>query len=108
MKKSTILSVICILLIAISNISAQDSKIPGGDYSAPIGAEVRNGKLVFESQDGNFRWWIDSRIQLDGAMYFENKNQLSNGTYLRRLTFAVKSQLWKDWEAELEIGRAHV
>jgi phosphate-selective porin OprO/OprP len=106
MKKSTILSVICILLIAISNISAQDSKIPGGDYSAPIGAEVRNGKLVFESQDGNFRWWIDSRIQLDGAMYFENKNQLSNGTYLRRLTFAVKSQLWKDWEAELDLDFA--
>mgnify|MGYP001282552887 CR=1 FL=1 len=103
MKKGTILSVAFILFMVMGNIIAQDSRIPGGDYKVPLGGEVRNGKLVFQSEDGEFLWWVDSRIQFDGAMYFENKNQLSNGTYLRRLTFAVKAQLWKDWQAELDL-----
>ena len=42
-------------------------------------------------------------LQIDGAMYFENKNQMSNGTLLRRLTFALKRFLWKDWQAEFDV-----
>ncbi len=101
MKKT--LTVVLAFLFASAIIKAQDSKIPGGDFHKPLDTEVRNGKLVFQSEDGDFMWWIDSRIQLDGAMYFENKNPLSNGTYLRRLTFAVKAQLWKDWNAEVDL-----
>ncbi len=104
MKKALLFSII--LMLYSINIFGQDSRIPGGDYSDPIKTKVMNGKLVFESEDGNFRWWIDSRVQLDGAMYFENKNPLSNGTVFRRLTFAVKSQLWKDWQAELDLDFA--
>lgn len=106
MKKIIIVSILFILSINISSVLAQDSRIPGGDYKVPLAADVVNGKLVFRSEDGNFAWWIDSRIQFDGAMYFENKNPLSNGTYLRRLTFAVKSTLWKDWQAELDLDFA--
>jgi hypothetical protein len=39
----------------------------------------------------------------DAAMYFENKNPLSNGSLFRRNTFAVKATLWEDWQAEWDI-----
>ncbi len=98
--------ILAIFVLSIFRLEAQDAKIPGGDQKVPISTDVKNGKLVFESEDGNFRWWIDSRIQIDGAMYFENKNAMSNGITLRRLTFALKSVLWKDWEAELDVDFA--
>ena len=78
---------------------AQEAKVP-------LGSEARNGKLVFESKDEAFKWWFDSRLQIDGAMYFENKNAMSNGATFRRLTFALKSVLWKDWQSELDVDFA--
>jgi len=101
MKKLVFLFVIMVALIY-----AQDSKIPGGSFKVPLGSEVRNGKLVFSSDDGSFFWWFDSRLQIDAAMYFENKNALSNGSTFRRLTFAMKSQIWEDWNAEFDIDVA--
>lgn len=107
-REKILFAVITAFLVLAGNniIFAQDAKIPGGNQEIPLGAEVKNGKLVFQSDDGNFRWWFDSRIQMDGAIYFENKNAMSNGVTLRRLTFALKSMLWKDWEAELDIDFA--
>lgn len=98
-----ILLLIIFMFLSLSNIFAQDSRIPGGDQKVPMGSEVRNGKLLFSSEDGSFSWWFDSRLQIDGAMYFENKNRMSNGTILRRLTFAMKATLWKDWQAEFDV-----
>lgn len=102
---NSIVLLVCFTMVSIM-VNAQDSRIPGGDQKVPLGAEVRNGKLVFSSDDGEYRWWFDSRIQLDGAMYFENKNAMSNGFTFRRLTFAMKSLLAKDWEAELDLDFA--
>jgi len=104
--KTQLALVIGAMLVSIAVASAQDSRVPGGAQSVPLGAEARNGKPLFESKDGNFQWWFDSRIQLDGAAYFENKNPLSNGTIFRRLTFAFKSVLWKDWQAEMDVDFA--
>ncbi len=95
--------VMALFFLGTAAVMAQDSKVPGGSYSAPLGAQVRNGKMVFESEDGEFRWWFDSRIQMDGAYFFENKNEMSSGFALRRLTFAMKSVLYKYWEAEVDI-----
>ncbi len=104
-KKNIILVIASVMLtvFGFSGLMAQDSKSPGEEYKAPLAAEVRNGKLFFASEDGNFSWWFDSRLQIDGAMYFENKNLMSNGVTLRRLTFALKAILWKDWAAELDV-----
>lgn len=90
-------------IMSVNLIYAQEARVPGGDQKIPLGAEVRNGKLMFEAEDGNFSWWFDSRLQIDGAIYFENKNQMSNGTLLRRLTFAMKAVLWKNWQAEFDM-----
>ena len=94
------------VLIAGTTLFAQDSRIPGGDYAVPLGGNVRNGKMVFQSEDSTYRWWFDSRVQVDGAMYFENKNAMSNGFTFRRLTFALKSVLGKDWESEIDLDFA--
>lgn len=93
-------------VLSIGSVMAQDSKIPGGEEKTILNPEVRNGKLVFESPDKSFQWWFDSRIQLDGAKFFENKNKLSDGTIFRRLTFAMKSVLWTDWQAEIDVDFA--
>ncbi len=105
LRVRSILVFVCLAALSTMML-AQDSRIPGGDQKVPLGAEVRNGKLVFASEDGEYRWWFDSRIQFDGAMYFENKNAMSNGVTFRRLTFALKSLLAKDWEAELDLDFA--
>ena len=94
---------VALLMMSADILFAQDARVPGGEQKTPLGVNARNGKLFFSSEDGNFSWWFDSRLQIDGAMYFENKNQMSNGTLLRRLTFAFKAVLWKDWQAELDM-----
>ncbi|MCU0412353.1 MAG: porin [Bacteroidetes bacterium] len=72
----------------------------------PLGVEARAGKLVFESKDGSMKWWFDSRLQIDFAKYFENKNKLSDGSMIRRATFALKATLWNDWQAEVDFDFA--
>jgi len=105
-RMSSIIAVAVMMVFCVREGVAQDSRIPGGEYEDSIKTTVRNGKLVFESQDGNFRWWIDSRLQIDAAMYFENRNAMSNGATFRRLTFALKTMIYKQWDAELDIDFA--
>lgn len=95
--------VIAISLLSIIGLNAQDAKVPGGDEKVPLGAEVRNGKLFFSSDNGDFQWWFDPRIQIDGAIYNENLNKMSNGIILRRATFALKAVLSTDWQAEFDM-----
>jgi len=93
-----------LLLVLVPTIALAQAEGGANEGSRmPLGVEQRAGKLVFESQDGSFKWWFDSRIQIDGAMYFENKNALSNGTIMRRATFAIKTVLWTNWQAELDM-----
>ncbi len=100
---SRIVLAMALMLPCGGQLLAQDSRVPGGDESVPLGAEERNGKLVFSSTDGDFQWWFDSRIQIDGAIYNENLNPISNGTVFRRLTFAMKATLWRNWQAEVDV-----
>jgi len=102
----TFAMLLVLTLAASATVTAQDSRIPGGSHYDSLKAAVRNGKMVFESAEGNFRWWFDSRLQIDAAMYFENKNAMSNGAHFRRLTFAIKSMLHRDWEVELDMDFA--
>jgi phosphate-selective porin OprO and OprP len=95
---------VAMLLMLVPYIALAQSEGGSDDGSSvPLGVEQRAGKLVFESKDGAFKWWFDSRMQIDGAMYFENKNALSNGTIMRRATFAMKTTMWKNWQAELDM-----
>ena len=70
----------------------------------PLITEERNGILVLESKDRNYKVWYDVRVQVDGAMFFgETYNEIGNGTSIRRARFAVKSDIGKNWYAEFDM-----
>ena len=71
--------------------------------TTPLQAESKDGVLVFSSDDGQFKWWLDGRVNLDGAFFVEDKNSLGDGVQLRRARLAVKSILWGDWYGELDV-----
>ena len=68
--------------------------------------EWRDGFLKWKSADGAFQTRLDVRLYLDAAFYNENKNEIGNGFVARRARFAVKSQLWENWNAEFDIDVA--
>jgi phosphate-selective porin OprO and OprP len=70
----------------------------------PLKAEARDGILVFESDDQNYKVWYDVRVQVDGGMFFgDTYNPIGNGTSIRRARFAVKSEFAKGWYAEFDM-----
>ncbi|MEE4177713.1 MAG: porin [Bacteroides sp.] len=70
----------------------------------PLFPEERNGILVLENKDQDYRIWFDARINADGAAFFgDTYNEIGNGTSLRRARFAVKSQFSKNWYGEFDI-----
>ncbi len=93
---------------------------------APVGAQaeiirdttarVEDGFLVFESDDGAFKWWWDARIYLDVAGYIEDddyiegsdepKTKLSNGFIVRRARWAMKTVIREHWYAEVDFDFA--
>ena len=71
-----------------------------GAATTPLRPESKDGVLVFASEDGQFKWWLDGRVNLDGAFFKEDKNSLGDGVQIRRARLAIKSVLWGDWYAE--------
>jgi len=61
------------------------------------------GYLVFQTPDTSFRYWLDGRLQLDGAVYTGSKNTLANGTEVRRARLGGKATLFTNWHGELDI-----
>jgi len=72
-----------------------------------LDAEARNGILVFESKDKNFKYWLDNRVYFDGAKFFGDPiNDIGDGLTIRRMRFAVKANLWKNWYGEIDLDFA--
>ena len=73
----------------------------------------RDGILVFESKDKDYKFWFDSRVQVDFGAYFLQKDQkdwadpIGNGASIRRARFAVKTQITKDWYGEVDMELAN-
>lgn len=73
----------------------------------PLGVEERDGILVFESPDQEYRLWFDYRFQADAAVFSSHTlNPIGNGVEIRRARMAVKSQLTRAWYAELDMDFA--
>ncbi|MCX6327507.1 MAG: porin [Bacteroidia bacterium] len=74
----------------------------------PLIGEYRNGILVFESVDQNYRTWFDLRVNFDGAHYFDKNalNEIGSGFTIRRLRFAMKTILYKHWTGEVDLNFA--
>ncbi len=68
-------------------------------------AEMRNGVLVFETPDQDYKLWYDIRVQTDGQFFFNDKmNPIGDGFSIRRARFAVKANLTKNWYGEIDIN----
>jgi phosphate-selective porin OprO/OprP len=71
----------------------------------PVVSEAREGVMVFESRDGDYKMWFDSRVQSDfSVLWGEKLNELPDyGAEVRRARFAVKVELPGNWEAEIDL-----
>jgi phosphate-selective porin OprO and OprP len=70
----------------------------------PLVAEERDGVLVFESADKDYKMWFDLRVQSDGAVFFgDTYNPIANGGEMRRVRVAFKAQLAGNLEAEFDM-----
>jgi phosphate-selective porin OprO/OprP len=73
-------------------------------------ASDRDGILVFESKNKDYKFWFDSRVQVDFANYFgEQKwaDNIGDGASLRRARFAVKAQITPQWYGEVDMELAN-
>lgn len=70
----------------------------------PLAAEARNGILVFESEDQQYRFWFDARVQVDGGYFFgETYNPIGNGLSIRRARLAAKTSFGNGWYGEIDM-----
>ena len=75
-----------------------------------VNATERDGILVFESKDKDFKFWFDSRVQVDFGHYFgaqEWADPIGSGASIRRARFAVKTQINRDWYGEVDMELAN-
>lgn len=75
-----------------------------------VNATERDGILVFESKDKNYKFWFDSRVQVDFGAYFGQQDwadPIGNGASIRRARFAVKTQITRDWYGEVDMELAN-
>ncbi|MGB3006750.1 MAG: porin [Chitinophagaceae bacterium] len=74
----------------------------------PLSAENRNGILIFESKDQEYKLWFDIRVQIDGQLFSKKTlNPIGNGTTIRRARFAAKTNLSKNWYGEIDLNFAN-
>ena len=70
----------------------------------------RDGILVFESKDKDYKFWFDSRVQVDFGHYFgaqDFADPIGDGASIRRARFAVKTQITRDWYGEVDMELAN-
>lgn len=65
-----------------------------------------NGYLIASSPDGRFKYWLDGRLNLDFATYRGSENRLPTGFEVRRARIGVKTTLWTNWLAEIDLDFA--
>lgn len=87
-------------------VSAQTPAPPAEEQGEPVDVFQNAGILVFESPDHRFKWWLDGRVMLDTAYYFNSDNVLANGAELRRGRFAMNFNLWETWAAQFDVDFA--
>jgi phosphate-selective porin OprO/OprP len=100
MLRLAILSVVAVILL---------SSVAAFAGSVALEPTSNDGVLVFASEDGAFKWWVDSRIYLDTAFYMDDEADsvhMGNGMQVRRARMAWKAILWSDWYAEVDVDFA--
>ncbi len=107
------LIVFVVLLFSITSFSQNsEDSVRYNEYGVKVDrvdlkSETRNGILVFESNDKEYKYWLDNRVYFDGAKFFGTQiNPIGDGLTIRRMRFAVKAQLHKNWYGEIDLDFA--
>ena len=70
----------------------------------PLQTEAQDGFIKWFSADGNYKMWMDNRVQLDGYIFSNDAlNELGNGITIRRMRFAMKAEFWQNWYGEIDL-----
>lgn len=94
------------LAVALAAAALLGLALDAGAADTELRPVSKDGVLVFASEDDQFRWWLDARINLDGSFFVEDRNSLGDGVQVRRLRIGLKSILWGDYYAELDVDFA--
>jgi phosphate-selective porin OprO/OprP len=74
-----------------------DNNIKKGDITINT-----KGKFEVASNDGDFKFRVGGRIQMDAATYAEDKLRHNDGTELRRVRLFAEGTLWENWNYKLQ------
>lgn len=113
MRRLTILS-LGLLLTTTSVCAQENDSVRYNQYGVAVDrkelhTEARNNILVFESKKQDYKVWFDNRVQVDGATFFGKNSDydaIGNGVSLRRVRFAMKAQITKNWYGEVDVDFA--
>jgi phosphate-selective porin OprO/OprP len=110
MKKTLFITAIMLSTLTAFAQNEQNSDVRYDQYGKKVDrnrllAEMRNGVLVFETPDQDYKLWYDIRVQTDGQFFFNDEmNPIGDGFSIRRARFAVKANLTKNWYGEIDIN----
>lgn len=102
-RKFPIRAIVLCLMVGGLPAAAQTPGKP-----VPLPGAYDGGYLVFQSADSAFKYWLDGRLQIDGAVYSgsKNTNALANGTEIRRGRIGVKTTMFTKWLGEIDVDFA--
>ncbi len=113
--KKLILSIACLGLSLTANAQNEKDSVRYDQYGIkvdrkPLQTEERNGILVMESKDSNYKLWFDIRVHVDAATFFgqdKDYDPIGDGASIRRARFAVKGQVTPEWYGEVDVNFAN-
>ncbi len=115
MKKLTLLIGVFAMSSLLSFAQTNDSKkVLVDQYGVTVNSEqvkatAQNGILVLSSTESPYKLWFDARVNVDGAFFFgdgEDLEPIGDGFSIRRARFGVKAQVLKDWYGEIDMDMA--
>ena len=114
MRKTAFLTLGALLLISGSMSAQENDEVRYNQYGVAVDrkelhTEARNNILVMESKDQSYKLWMDNRVQVDGASFWgagSDFDKIGNGVSTRRVRFAIKAQITKDWYGEVDMDMA--
>ncbi|PXY01557.1 hypothetical protein DF185_08720 [Marinifilum breve] len=68
---------------------------------------VNKGSIKVATEDGHFSFGMGGRVYMDAAAYFDDKTDLGSGSEIRDIRLLMKADLWKKWNAKINIGFAN-
>ena len=113
--KKTVLMMAALLLGSMAFAQTEDKAQAVDQYGNKVNVKSlqtssRDGILVFESKDKDYKFWFDARVQVDFGHYFgaqEWADPIGSGASIRRARFAAKAQITPEWYGEIDMELAN-